>query len=165
MPLAGGRPACLGDLGLWFKFSKMPRRGSSWVISGNQDEEETVLTGSCRGVWKMLLYQSDLIVSLRTSTWKWFRLGVLVKSRQSCLTLCDPWTAARQAPLSLGSFRQEDWSGLPCPPPGHLPDPGMEPRPLTSPALAGAFFTCSATSWRLLSHRARTPWVPASKMG
>ena len=38
---------------------------------------------------------------------------------QSCLTLCDaPWTAARQAPLSVGSSRQEHWSRLPCPPPG-----------------------------------------------
>ena len=43
-----------------------------------------------------------------------------------------PWTAARQAPLSLGFSRQEYWSGLPCPPPGDLPNPGIEPR---SPAL------------------------------
>ena len=43
-----------------------------------------------------------------------------------------PWTAAHQAPLSMGFSRQEDWSGLPCPPPGDLPDPGIEPR---SPAL------------------------------
>ena len=39
-----------------------------------------------------------------------------------------PWTVAHQAPLSLGFFRQAYWSGLPCPPPGDLPDPGMEPR-------------------------------------
>ena len=37
------------------------------------------------------------------------------------------WTVACQAPLSMGFFRQEYWSGLPCPPPGNLPDPGMEP--------------------------------------
>ena len=43
-----------------------------------------------------------------------------------------PWTVARQAPLSMGFSRQEDWSGLPCPPAGDLPDPGTEPR---SPAL------------------------------
>ena len=41
-----------------------------------------------------------------------------------------PWTAARQAPLSMGVSRQEYWSGLPCPPPGNLPDPEMEPAPL-----------------------------------
>ena len=43
-----------------------------------------------------------------------------------------PWTVARQAPLSMGFSRQEYWSGLPCPPPGDFPNPGVEPR---SPAL------------------------------
>ena len=38
-----------------------------------------------------------------------------------------PWTVARQAPLSMGFSRQEYWSGLPCPPPGDLPVPGIEP--------------------------------------
>ena len=52
-----------------------------------------------------------------------------------------PWTVARQAPLSMGFSRQEYWSGLPCPPPGHLPDPGIKPTSLMSPALAGEFFT------------------------
>ena len=42
-----------------------------------------------------------------------------------------PWTLAHQASLSLGFSRQEYWSGLPCPPPGDLPDLGTEPRPLT----------------------------------
>ena len=45
---------------------------------------------------------------------------------------------AHQAPLSMGIPRQEYWSGLPCPPPGDLSDPGVEPG---SPALAGGFFT------------------------
>ena len=39
-----------------------------------------------------------------------------------------PWTVARQAPVSMEFSRQEDWSGLPCPPPGDLPDPGIKPR-------------------------------------
>ena len=55
------------------------------------------------------------------------------------------WTIARQAPLSMGFFRHEYWSGLPCPPPGNLPDPGIEPRSLMSPALSDRFFTTSAT--------------------
>ena len=38
-----------------------------------------------------------------------------------------PWTIAHQAPLSTGFSRQEYWSGLPCPPPGDLPDSGIEP--------------------------------------
>ena len=52
--------------------------------------------------------------------------------------LVTPWTAAHQAPLSIGFSRQENWSGLPFPSPGDLPDPGAEPA---SPALAGGFFT------------------------
>ena len=40
------------------------------------------------------------------------------------------WTVAHQAPLSMGFSRQEYWSGLPCPPPGDLPDPGIEPESL-----------------------------------
>ena len=45
---------------------------------------------------------------------------------KSCLTLATPWAVAHQAPLSMGLSRQEYWSGLPCPPPGDLPDPGTE---------------------------------------
>ena len=47
---------------------------------------------------------------------------------QSCLTLCDLWTVAHQAPPSMGFSRQEYWSGLPFPSPGDLPNPGIEPR-------------------------------------
>ena len=56
-----------------------------------------------------------------------------------------PWTVALQAPLSMEFFRQEHWSGLPCPPPEDLPNPGIEPVSLTSPALARRFFTTSGT--------------------
>ena len=52
-----------------------------------------------------------------------------------------PWIAARQAPLSMGFSRQEDRSGLPFPPPGDLPDPGIESESPVFPALAGGFFT------------------------
>ena len=51
----------------------------------------------------------------------------------SCVRLSVTlWTVACQAPLSVGFSRQEYWSGSPCPPPGDLPHPGIEPR---SPAL------------------------------
>ena len=56
------------------------------------------------------------------------------------------WTVARQAPLSMRFSRQEYWSGLPCPPPGDLPYPGIEPASFTSLALTGRFFTTS-TIW------------------
>ena len=49
-----------------------------------------------------------------------------------------PWTVALQSPLPMGFSRQEYWSELPFPPPGDLPDPGIEPA---SPALAGGLFT------------------------
>ena len=71
--------------------------------------------------------------------------GLVAESRP---TLATPWTVACQAPLSMGFFRREFWSGLPFPSPGALPDPGIEPR---SPALqadsciAGGFFTNWAT--------------------
>ena len=55
------------------------------------------------------------------------------------------WTETCQAPLSMEFSRQEYWSGLPCPSPGDLPDPGIEPSTLTSPALASGFFTTSAS--------------------
>ena len=54
------------------------------------------------------------------------------------------WTIAFQASLSKGFSRQESWSGLPCPPPGDLLNPGIEPMSLMSPALAGGFFTTPA---------------------
>ena len=47
-------------------------------------------------------------------------------------TIVTLWTVAYQAPLSVGFPRQEYWNGLPCPPPGDLPDPGIKP---SSPAL------------------------------
>ena len=59
----------------------------------------------------------------------------------SCVQLfATLWTAACQTPLSMGFSRQEYWSGLPCCPPGNLPNPGIKPASLISPALAGTFF-------------------------
>ena len=69
-------------------------------------------------------------------TYKWRK----VKSENHSLmsnSFATPWTVALQALLSMEIPRQECWSGLPFPSPGHLPDPGIEP---TSPALGGEFF-------------------------
>jgi len=67
-----------------------------------------------------------------------------------CLVVSDSfetqWTVVYQPLLSMGFCRQEYWSGLPCPSPGEIPDTGIEPVSLVSPALAGGFFTTS-TSW------------------
>ena len=57
----------------------------------------------------------------------------------SCVQLfATPWTVAHQVPLSMGFSKQQFWIVLPCPPPGDLPDPEIEP---VSPALSGGFFT------------------------
>ena len=64
------------------------------------------------------------------------KLCAVVSVVQSFVT---PWTGAHQAPLSM-EFSKQYWSGLPCPSPGYLPDPGMEPR-----SRAGRFLTIWAT--------------------
>ena len=97
-------------------------------------------------------------------------------SHFSHVQLCvSPWTVARQAPLSVRFSKQDHWSGLPFPSPGDLRDPGTEPVSLTSPALAGRFFTTSA-AWmsrmKVLSYlvsqkpglaSSRTPFLGASR--
>ena len=73
----------------------------------------------------------------------------------------SPWTVARQAPLSMGFSRQEYWSGLLWPAPGDLRNPGIKPASLKSPALAGGFFTPSA-SWEASQ---QTPEVNTQEVG
>ena len=78
-----------------------------------------------------------------------------------------PRTVAFQAPLSMGFSRQEYWRGLPLPTPGDLFNPGIEPASLASPAMAGGFFTSSATwrFWRVVAFELwwwrllRVPWT------
>ena len=67
-------------------------------------------------------------------------------SRFSLVRLfATPSSVAHQAPLSMGFSRPEYWSGLPFPPAEDLPDPGVEPTSLMSPALAGGLFITSAS--------------------
>ena len=79
-----------------------------------------------------------------------------VPSRFSHVRLfATPWTAAFKAPLSMGFSRLEYQSVLPRPAPGDLPDPGIKPASLTSPALAGEFFTtlpkpAGASQWNII---------------
>ena len=74
----------------------------------------------------------DRLVLMSNKTWKYINIygsrdvgKVKVLVAQLCPTL---WTIAHQTPLSVGFSRQEYWSGLPCPSPGDLPYPGIEPR-------------------------------------
>ena len=77
-----------------------------------------------------------LHVSLACLHTKWFR---------SCPTLCNPMDHSPPGSSVHGISRQGCWNGLPCPPPGHLPDPGIKPETLMSPALTDRFFTTSTT--------------------
>ena len=89
------------------------------------------------------------------------------KSLQSCPTLCDPMGyTALQGPLSMGFSRQEYWSGFLRPPPGDLPDPGIEPESLMSPALAGGVFTTSTTQevQRLNRNQLENPKIRVPKL-
>ena len=71
---------------------------------------------------------------------------VCVQSHLSCVQFFEiPGTVAHYASLSMQFFSQEYWSGLPCPPPGDLPDPWIEPVAFMSPALASRFFTTNTT--------------------
>ena len=63
---------------------------------------------------------------------EWLNWLMLCFVLQSCMTLCDPMNCAHQAPLSMGFFRQEYWTGLSSLLPGDLPNPGIKP---TSPSL------------------------------
>ena len=72
-----------------------------------------------------------------------------------CATLC---TVARQASLSMVFSRPEYWSELPFPTPRDLPDPGVEPASLVSPALGGGFFTTSAT-WEARECHLSSSWT------
>ena len=59
------------------------------------------------------------------------------RNEEVAYKLKTPWAVAHQGPLSMGFSRQEYWSRLPFPSSGDLPNPGIEPESLTSPALAG----------------------------
>ena len=87
------------------------------------------------------------IILLHVPTWTYTLLHILLLplSCFSCVRLfVTPWSVAHQAPLSMGFSSREllasNCSNLPCPPPGDLPDPGIEPWSLTSTAFVGGFW-------------------------
>ena len=82
-------------------------------------------------------YNHDITLSLYSKKKK--PIGVNVCVLQSCLTLCLPGSSV----LGILQARILEW--LPGPPPGDLPNPGIEPLSLMSPTLTGRFFTTSAT--------------------
>ena len=91
---------------------------------------------SC-SVW--VSFHSYLLITKRKCTSAVAKAVMCVLSHVQLFA--TPWTVACQVPLSMEFFRQVYWSGLLFPPPGDLPDPGIESASLASHALAGRFFT------------------------
>ena len=105
------------------------------------------------GTCVLLLLYIYIFISLQTQC-SLGSGGCLVA--KSCPILCNPWTVAHQAPMSMGFSRQEYWSGLLFPSPGDLPYPGIEPTTPASPALAGGFFTTKPPIELQCAHQALT---------
>ena len=116
----------------------------------NDDIHESALAQyyCCQG-WLFVAFKRDALPAAKPPAC----LCVLSRFRPVRL-FATPWTVAHQASLSMGSSWQDYWSGLPCSLPGDLPDPG--PVSLTSPALAGKFFTTRATWEAHPMHRHKT---------
>ena len=95
--------------------------------------------GGLMAGWRRIHTKAE--AQMRLVSW-----GACMLSCFSCVRLfATLQTVAHQAPPSMRFSRQEYWSGLPCPPPGDLPDAGIKPASLVSPALAGGFCTINAT--------------------
>ena len=123
--------ACnVGDLG------SIPGPGTSPGGGNDNPLQHSCLENSMdRGAWRASLWGHK---ELNMTEWLTFSPSLMA-----------PWAVAHQAPLSMGFPRQEHWSGLLFPPPGDLPDPGIEPTSLLFPALAARFLTTS-TTWEAL---------------
>ena len=123
--------------------------GHSLMTVGKESASNVGDLGSIPGLGRLPgerhgnpLYGVHGVANSQTQLSDWAQHRKLVT--QSCPTLCNPWTdCTGQVPLSMGFSRKEYWRGLPFPPPEDLPDPGIKSTSLTSPELAGMFFTTS----------------------
>ena len=119
-----------------------------WV----KEQNKTAADAHKQTPWRRNLVNGDA-EKQKSSRWRQVSSGrrcaracVRAKSLQPCPALCD----AVDCPLSTGLSRQARWSGSPCPPPGDLPNPGIEPGSLMSPALAGGFFFTTSTTRKVI---------------
>ena len=113
----------------WWSWSLLKWNWCWWFILG----EGLVRFFCCFYIMRLrLIFRDRLILTKITKITCMLSCSVISNS------LWPPWTVAHQAPLSMQFPRQECWSGLPFPPPGNLPNPGIEPA---SPELAGGYFT------------------------
>ena len=125
-----------------------PREASKWlkspskIASVSEGTEAAKMLPCTERIWETWANRS-FVTNLRYDT------AVVLSCLSHVRLFSTLWTVACQAPLSMGFSRQEYWSELPCPPPGDLPDPWIEPKSLRSPVLAGGLFTTS-TAWEAL---------------
>ena len=95
----------------------------------------------------------------------WDAEAMYVLSHFSCVQLfATLWIIACKFPLSMGFSRQEYWRGLPCHPPGNLPNPAIKLAFLMSPSLIDKFFTTSTTMEKAMAPHSSTlawkiPWA------
>ena len=85
-----------------------------------------------------------LAKGIKMILWKKKMILCCCLAAKLCLTLCDPMDCSPLAPLCMGFPRQEHWRGLLFASPGDLPDPGIKPESLASPALEDGFFTAES---------------------
>jgi len=116
--------SCIGEGNgnpLQYSCLENPRDGRAWWVAiYGVAQSQTQLK------WLSSRSSSKLCIQ-----WHGKNQKVKVKAAQYCLTLFDPMDCSCQAPLAMEFSRPEYWSGLPCPPPGNLPNPGIRPRSLT----------------------------------
>ena len=112
-----GTPECLSPMG-----GAVQSVVFWWVILGLACYRSHLLSST----------QVNVLASQQKHNIYWYFLGCYGDGdslvAKSCPTLVTPWTVASQTPLSIGLSRKKYWSRLPCPSPGDLPDPEIEPR-------------------------------------
>ena len=125
------------------------RKSESEVRKRKSESEVAQLCSIPRDPMDCSLPGSSVHGIFQARVLEWVAIAFSSEHHKCLQILCSFDTVAHQAPLPMRFSRQEYWSGLPCPHPGDPPDPGIEPTSLMSPALAGGFFTSSAT-WKAL---------------
>ena len=96
------------------------------TLRGAKEKEIQTTAGSQPRMWEYAHIDSTGVFSDFLSS----VTPVCARSLQLIQSFATPWVVAHQAPLSRGFSRQEYWNGLPCPPPGDLPGPGIKPESL-----------------------------------
>ena len=141
--------AAVADITLffWRRFGHLTCRIPHLDISFN-----TYLTGNLKHFWCPKPLNIGVFKTHFFGCFFFFLLRCLPSVCSHVQLSVTPWIVAHQAPLSMGLSRQEYWSELPFPTPGNLPNPGIKPKSLASPALAGRFFTfaCACLCSQLL---------------